>query len=66
MGLLGVCGEVGNGMCDRFRLQVIFSDHRWVYKNGFQKKIAQLIVESNAVKLLIFDPESEVIERWIN
>jgi len=34
-----------------------------VYKNGFQKKIAQLIVESNGVKLLIFDNK---IERWIN
>lgn len=37
-----------------------------VYKDGFQKKLAQLIVENNRVKLLTFDPEEEVIERWIN
>ena len=34
--------------------------------NGFQKKLAQLIVETNRVKLLTFDSEKEVIERWIN
>lgn len=37
-----------------------------VYNNGFQKKLAQLIVETNRVKLLTFDSEKEVIERWIN
>ncbi|HBE21278.1 MAG TPA: XisH protein [Cyanobacteria bacterium UBA11149] len=37
-----------------------------VYNGGFQKKLAQLIVETNRVNLLVFDPQSEVIERWIN
>ena len=37
-----------------------------VYSSGFQKKISQLIVENNRVKLLVFDPGSEVVERWIN
>lgn len=37
-----------------------------VYRDGFQKKLAKLIVENNRVKLLVFEPESEVIERWIN
>ncbi len=37
-----------------------------VYNGGFQKKLAQLIVERNRVNLLVFDPQVEVIERWIN
>ncbi len=37
-----------------------------VYNSGFQKKIAQLIIERNKVNLLIFDPNPEVIEKWIN
>lgn len=37
-----------------------------VYQDGFQKKLAKLIIETNRVKLLVFDPEGEVIERWIN
>jgi hypothetical protein len=47
-----------------YKLYLAVTDR--VYKNGFQKKLAQLIVESNSVKLLIFDQEMEVIERWIN
>ncbi|NJK73217.1 MAG: XisH protein [Oscillatoriales cyanobacterium RU_3_3] len=37
-----------------------------VYNIGIQKKLFQLIVETNQVKLLIFEPEKEVIDRWIN
>ncbi|HSF73890.1 MAG TPA: XisH family protein [Microcoleus sp.] len=37
-----------------------------VYQDGFQKKLAKLIIETNRVKLLVFEPEGEVIERWIN
>ncbi len=37
-----------------------------VYNVGFQKKLAQMIVERNQVNLLIFDPNQEVLEEWIN
>lgn len=36
------------------------------YNTGFQKKLAQLIVQSNQVNLLVFNPEQEVIEKWIS
>lgn len=66
-------GAVGQYIIYRNVLQAQKSDYELylavadtVYKNGFQKKLAQLIVESNGVKLLIFDNKMEVIERWIN
>nr|WP_236506865.1 XisH family protein [Tychonema sp. BBK16]MCF6374455.1 XisH family protein [Tychonema sp. BBK16] len=66
-------GAVGQYIIYRNVLQAKKSDYELylavadtVYKNGFQKKLAQLIVESNGVKLLIFDHKMEVIERWIN
>jgi hypothetical protein len=37
-----------------------------VYNSGFKKKIAQMIVERNQVNLLVFDPNQEVLEEWIN
>ncbi len=36
------------------------------YEVGFQKPLAQLIVQQNQVNLLIFDAEQEVVEQWIN
>ncbi len=66
-------GAVGQYIIYRNILQAQESDYELylavadrVYKNGFQKKLSKLIVETNRVKLLVFDPESEVIERWIN
>jgi XisH protein len=37
-----------------------------VYQSKFQKKLAKLIVQTNQVKLLVFDPERKVVEQWIN
>lgn len=66
-------GAVGQYIIYRNILQAKSSEYELylaiasrVYNGGFQKKISQLIVETNRVKLLVFDPESEVIERWIN
>ncbi len=36
------------------------------YKSNFQSKLAQMIINRNPVKLLIVDPESEVIVQWID
>ena len=36
------------------------------YKSNFQRELARMIVRRNSVKLLIIDPENEVIEQWIN
>lgn len=36
------------------------------YKSYFQRKLAQMIINRNQVKLLIVDAESEVIVQWID
>ncbi len=36
------------------------------YKSNFQRKLAQMIINRNQVKLLIVDAESEVIVQWID
>lgn len=36
------------------------------YKSYFQRQLTQMIINRNQVKLLIVDPESEVIVQWIN
>ncbi|HBE34791.1 MAG TPA: XisH protein [Cyanobacteria bacterium UBA11368] len=36
-----------------------------VYKNNFQRKLAQTILKRNQINLLIIEPENEVIEQWI-
>ncbi|MEQ8463008.1 XisH family protein [Coleofasciculus sp. E1-EBD-02] len=36
------------------------------YKRYFQRQLAQMIINRNQVKLLIVDPESEVIVEWID
>jgi XisH protein len=36
------------------------------YKSDFQRKLAQMIINRNQVKLLIVDAESEVIVQWID
>lgn len=36
-----------------------------VYKSNFQRKLAQMIVKRNRVKLLVFDPTNEVVKQWI-
>lgn len=35
------------------------------YKGNFQRTLPQMIVDRNQVKLLIVDPEEEVITEWI-
>jgi hypothetical protein len=37
-----------------------------IYKSYFQRQLTQMIINRNQVKLLIVDPESEVIVQWIN
>jgi hypothetical protein len=37
-----------------------------IYKSYFQRLLTQMIINRNQVKLLIVDPESEVIVQWIN
>ncbi|MFB2878759.1 XisH family protein [Floridanema aerugineum] len=37
-----------------------------IYKSYFQRQLTQMIINRNKVKLLIVDPESEVIVQWIN
>jgi hypothetical protein len=36
------------------------------YKSNFQRKLTQMIINRNQVKLLIVDAESEVIVQWID
>lgn len=36
------------------------------YKSYFQRRLAQMIINRNQVKLLIVDAESEVIVQWID
>ncbi|MEQ8753314.1 MAG: XisH family protein [Coleofasciculus sp. G1-WW12-02] len=36
------------------------------YKRYFQRQLPQMIINRNQVKLLIVDPESEVIVEWID
>jgi hypothetical protein len=37
-----------------------------VYESNFQKKLPQMLIKRNQVKLLIFNANTEVIEQWIN
>ncbi|MEM8642650.1 MAG: element excision factor XisH family protein [Cyanobacteria bacterium P01_G01_bin.54] len=37
-----------------------------IYKSKFQRKLAQLIIQRNDVKLILFDSGEEVIEQWVN
>jgi len=38
---------------------------RGIYQSNFQRQLARMIVNRNQVKLLIFDAENEVIEKWL-
>lgn len=37
-----------------------------VYTDFFKEEIAQMVVENNQLKLIIFDVEKEEVVRWIN
>lgn len=37
-----------------------------VYTDFFKEEIAQMVVENNHLKLIIFDSEKEEVVRWIN
>lgn len=37
-----------------------------VYQSNFQRKLPQMLLKRNQVKLLIFDANTEVVEQWIN
>ncbi|MGF1535087.1 MAG: element excision factor XisH family protein, partial [Elainellaceae cyanobacterium] len=37
-----------------------------VYRNFFYGELAQLSIAEYHIKLLVFDPEQEVIVEWIN
>lgn len=38
---------------------------RGAYLNIFNEAIGRLVIEKNALKLIVFDKEQEVIEKWI-
>ncbi|MFB2937120.1 element excision factor XisH family protein [Aerosakkonemataceae cyanobacterium BLCC-F154] len=37
-----------------------------IYHNNFQTPLAQLMLQTAQINLLIFDPIQEVIRQWIN
>ena len=37
-----------------------------LYQNNFQTPLAQLMIQSTQVNLLVFEPSQEVIQLWIN
>lgn len=37
-----------------------------LYHNNFQTPLAQLMIQSTHVNLLVFEPSQEVIQQWIN
>lgn len=36
------------------------------YNNLFSQEIGQILLEENTLKLIVFNPEQEVITQWIN
>jgi XisH protein len=48
--------------CDRTLYLAITEQ---VYLDFFQEEIAQMVVENNQLKLIIFDPEKEEVIQWI-
>jgi hypothetical protein len=37
-----------------------------MYQNVFVKGIGKLFLEANDLRLIVFDPDAEEIEQWIN
>jgi XisH protein len=53
-------------IAQNLNFQLYLAVSNTTYEVGFQKPLAQLIVQQNQVNLLIFDAEQEVVEQWIN
>ena len=37
-----------------------------IWKSSFQRKLPQMLIRRNQVRLLIVDPDNEVVEQWIS
>ncbi|MGB7439429.1 MAG: XisH family protein [Coleofasciculaceae cyanobacterium] len=46
--------------------QLYLAITKGTYKNYFQRKLTQMIINRNQINLLVVDSESEVIEQWID
>jgi len=46
--------------------QIYLAIRQATYREIFSEPIGNLVVEKNSLRLLVFDPEKEVIVQWIN
>jgi hypothetical protein len=37
-----------------------------IFNRLFKEEIGQILLEDNSLKIMVFDPEKEVITQWIN